>query len=286
MIDLHLHSKYSDGRLTVEELSSKVIKAGIKYCSLTDHDNVDGSLEMKKIMDTNSVCFISGVEISVTYLQQEIHVLVYDFDIDKMKLILQRRNKIVSQKREKELTKAVNLFKKQGFIVSDKIGCQNKKPIGLLVALNVYNNKKNKDFLIKKHGYLLNERDFYDSYQAPGKPCFVIKSGIDLDWLLENLKNVKCDKILAHPLVPVSYLVKPLKEKDIDYLMSRGLDGVEVYHSNNSNNQIKFLKDYVERNKLLFTGGSDYHGKTSDEVVGLYNPGKKIPKFKLSNYSA
>jgi hypothetical protein len=286
MIDLHLHSKHSDGKLSIEELAEEVSNAGINYCSLNDHDSIDGLKEMKILMDKHSINFVNGIEFSVLYKKQEIHVLVYDFDIKVVEKILKERNQIVSAKRKEELVQSVDLFKNEGFEVSDDLELLDKKPIGLLVALDVYGKKKNQELMIEKHGHLLDEKEFYDYYQAPGRPCHVEKSSINLDWLLTKLEGVKCDKILAHPFVPVSFLIKPLLVDDINYLIARGLNGVEVYHDRNTDEQIDFLRKYVDEKNLLFTGGSDYHGKKDNTPLGFYGDNRKIPAFKLTNHQS
>lgn len=284
MIDLHLHSNKSDGKLSVKELAEKIVTSKIDYCSLTDHDTIDGLLETKKIMDAHSIGFINGVEFSVLYERQEIHLLIYDFDIKQMAVVLDERNRIVGRMRSEELAAAVDLFRKEGLIVSDNLTLIEKKPVGLLVALDIYNNEKNQELLLRKYGHLLNEKEFYDYYQAPGQHCYVPKSGVDLDWLTEKLRDIRCDKILAHPFVPISFLVKPLTLEKIDDLISKGVNGIEVYHAKSTNEQTDFLKKYVAEKKLLFTGGSNYHGKTDDTIIGFYADGHEIPAFKLTNF--
>jgi len=286
MIDLHLHSNHSDGKLSIKELAEKVSEFNIQYCSLTDHDSIGGVIEMEKIINDKSIKFVNGVEFSVLYKQQEIHILAYDFDMKEMGTVLEERNRIVENKRVKELSVAINLFRKKGFVVSKSLQLKAKKTVGLLVALDVYGNKDNQELIKKQYGHLLNEKEFYDEYQAPGQSCYVPKSGINLDWFLEKIKSIECDKILAHPFVPVSFLVKPLIKKDIDYLISRGLDGVEVYHDRNTKEQVDFLKQYVIEKKLLFTGGSDSHGRSGNTAIGHYGEGKKIPEFKLTNHQS
>jgi len=283
MVDLHLHSNFSDGKLSIEELAEKIKSSGVSHFSLTDHDSIDGLAGMKKIMADSGIVFINGVEFSIIYKQQEIHVLLYDFDIKKIAAVLDERNKIVGKKRLEELAMATDLFKQEGFLVGD-VTLTDRRPVGLLIALDIYNNEKNRESITKKHGKLLNEKEFYDYYQAPGKCCYVPKSGVDLDWLLLKLKNIQCDKILAHPFVPVSFLVKPLKEEEINELIDIGLAGIEIYHGNNTDDQIDFLKQYVDGKNLLFTGGSDYHGKNNDVPIGFYNKDQKVPGFRLTNY--
>jgi len=284
MIDLHLHSNYSDGKLSIKELVEKVSEFNVQYCSLTDHDSIGGVVEMEKIMNDKLIKFINGIEFSVLYKQQEIHILAYDFDMKKMGTVLEERNQIIKNQRVEELSMAINLFRKKGFVVSKNLQLKAEKTVGLLIALDVYGNKDNQELIKKQHGYLLNEEEFYNEYQAPGQSCYVPRGGIDLDWLLEKIKSIECDKILAHPFVSVSFLVKPLTKKDIDYLINQGLDGIEVYHDRNTNEQIDFLKQYVIEKKLLFTGGSDSHGRTGNTAIGHYGEGKKVPEFKLTNH--
>lgn len=145
MIDLHFHSEHSDGKLSVKEIADRLIKSDIKYCSLADHDTVDGLKELKKELENTSINFIAGVEMTALYNGNEIHILVYDFDIDKAAEILKERNELVEKQRINELQTAVQLFKKENFFVSDNLKPVSKQPTGLTIALDVYNKKENQD---------------------------------------------------------------------------------------------------------------------------------------------
>ena len=89
--------------------------------------------------------------------------------------------------------------------------------------------------------------------------------------------------ILAHPFVPVSFTIKPLKEKDIIKLINMGITGIEIYHDINSVEKIQFLEKLVAKNNLFYTGGSDSHFKAKDIRLGYYSNKDKIPCFKLYN---
>ncbi|MFA4936811.1 MAG: PHP domain-containing protein [Patescibacteria group bacterium] len=90
MIDLHLHSSYSDGILNIKELSKKIVNAGICYCSITDHDNIDGVDEMADILQKSKVYFINGVELSTLYKNQEVHLLIYNFNLPAAKKLFKK----------------------------------------------------------------------------------------------------------------------------------------------------------------------------------------------------
>jgi len=87
MIDLHIHTKYSDGQYEVSELIDKMRKVGIKTFAFTDHDIIDGCIEFDKIKHLHTdFNFIAGVELDAIYNDLEIHILGYGFDVDNKEL--------------------------------------------------------------------------------------------------------------------------------------------------------------------------------------------------------
>ncbi|MBU0722410.1 PHP domain-containing protein [Patescibacteria group bacterium] len=282
VIDLHFHSSYSGGKLTIPELAVLIKKIGLKYCSLTDHDTVDGVSELQEYLKGYDIIVIPGIELTALYKQQEIHILAYDFEIDKITKVLRKKQKITEQKKINELKLAKRLFKQNGFAVSNNLKAKKGQPAGLTIALDVYYNPKN---LKKINGQ--SPEQFYNSYQAPGAPCYTERSGVGVEWIIDNFKKISNDLILAHPFNPVSYLIKPLKIKDIKCLVGMGLDGIEVYHPDLSDKQINILKNLAQKNNWYFTGGSDYHGheKNNNKQLGYIKDKFIIDSFKLHGYT-
>lgn len=282
MVDLHFHSNYSDGKLTVLELADLIKKSGLKYCSLTDHDNVDGVSELQKFLKNYDITVIPGVELTALYKQQEAHILAYDFEINIISEILQKKQKITEQKKICELELAKRLFKKNGFFINENLKIKKEQPVGLTIALDIYNNPKNFN---KINGQ--SPEQFYNSYQMPGAPCYTERSGVTVEWVIGNFKEASNDLILAHPFTSVSYLVKPLAIEDIKYIVGMGLSGIEIYYPGLSDEQINILKNLAQKNNWCFTGGSDFHGreKNSDERLGQIRNNYKINSFKLHGYA-
>lgn len=192
---------------------------------------------------------------------------------------------MVESEKIKELKVAIELFKKQGFVIDNSLIPESKKPIGFTVAKNIYHNKETQKLLIKKHGHLLNKQEFFDYYQAKGRPCYTPRSGVNVAWILKKFNNISKDIILAHPFTPVSFVIKPLEDKDIYDLIKKGITGIEIYYKNTPPKKIRLLEKIVKKNKLFYTGGSDSHGKSNDTSLGYYNNNSKIPSFRLSNLS-
>ena len=80
-VDLHIHTTASDGADTPRELAAKVAAAGLELFSVTDHDTVDGALEMEKFVPAG-VRYIRGVEFSCLSPGGKCHILGYDYDPD------------------------------------------------------------------------------------------------------------------------------------------------------------------------------------------------------------
>lgn len=285
MSDLHFHSTCSDGKLSVAELAAIIIERKLKYCALTDHDTVEGLKELREQLDGSGTTLINGTEITALYRKNEVHILAYDFDVGAVAAILKDRNDLVWAQKGEEIKEAVRLFRVAGFEVSDDLVPAPKKPVGLTVALDVYNNPKNQALLIERHDRLINHQEFFDAYQAEGKNCATERSGVEFEWLAKKFKGIVKDLIVAHPFVPVSFFVQPLDEQHILELVGLGATGVEVYHDKTSKEQIDLLKRLVGERGLHFTGGADFHGKKNDVPLGHYGPDMMIPEFKLAGHS-
>ena len=79
MIDLHLHTTASDGADTAPELLEQVRTAGLRIFSVTDHDTIDGALEMEALVP-EGLHYIRGIEFSCITPLKKCHILGYGFD--------------------------------------------------------------------------------------------------------------------------------------------------------------------------------------------------------------
>lgn len=285
-LDLHFHSTYSDGKLSVPELAVIIKEKKLEYCALVDHNSVDGIRELIKCLAGSGIKVIPATELTTKYKDNEVHVLAYDFDVDVAAEVLRERNEIVRSKKIQEMETAIQLSLKEGLEVTRSLVPVEKQPVSLTVALNICAKSVNQEFFIKKYGKHFIPEDIYYKYQAPSKPCAVERSGVTVEWVVQKFKGVAQDLIIAHPFVSVSVVTKPLDEIEIKDLLKIGLTGIEVYHDNTSNEEIVLLKKIVHEHAHHYTGGSDNHGKENDTVIGQYGPNKYISDFNLSKYKS
>lgn len=240
--DLHFHSTYSDGRLAIPELVEIIKKEKLKFCSLTDHNSIDGIKELEKSLEGSDIKVIAGAEFTAKHNENEIHVLAYDFDIDKVAKIVRERNELVQCQKIEEMEKAVYLSRQEGFEITKGLAPLDKQPVTLTIALDICANRFNQKIFIKRHGKEFIPEDVYYEYQAPSKSCFVERSGVTVEWVVEKFKTVVRDLIIAHPFVSVSVVTRPLDETSINDLLRIGITGIEVYHNETSDEQISLLK--------------------------------------------
>lgn len=284
VIDLHFHSNYSDGKMSILELASLIKNKGRGYVALTDHDTVAGVNELAQALSDSNVAVIPGVELTALYGDNEIHILAYDFEVNAVKEALVERVRLINDQKMFEMAMSTELFRKQGLKVSENLMPNNKRPVGYTVANDICQNRDNQNLLFEKYGKNLTSDDIYFNYQAPGKPCAVKRSGVTVEWLISKLKNLVNDFVIAHPFVRVSVATNPLSETDIRNLISLGINGLEIYHNNTSSEQIQSLRNLAIEHNLSYTGGSDFHGHAGDTPVGFYETSKAITNFKITNF--
>lgn len=283
--DLHFHSTYSDGKLSVPELAAIIKLEKLKFCALADHNSIDGIRELETSLDGSGVKVITGVELTAKYNDNEVHILAYDFDINEAAEVVRERSELVRRQKIEEMKKAIYLSRREGFEITAGLAPSDRQPVTLTTALDICANRLNQEIFIKRHGRELMPEDVYYEYQAPGKSCAVERSGVTVEWIVEKFKKVARDLIIAHPFVSVSVVTKPLDETRIRDLLRLGITGIEVYHDKVSAEQISLLKKIINEQGVHYTGGSDFHGKETDTPIGQYGAGRAIPDFCLSNYN-
>ena len=266
MIDMHIHTKYSDGTYTVKEVLEKAEKLGLKYISITDHDNCKAYNELKDldIKDYYSGKIIQGIELKCLYNGRLIEILGYNYN----KEILEKWLNEFYKNRQRKDTQ-----KKYFDILYDaciKIGLEMSpketikwNPENDWASVTVYQNIKmheeNKERLPED---FWNEfTTFTKKYCADMNGPFYIDKKDDYPSLEEAIKAVKDAKGTA--IVAHAFIYKWAKDKEVfikDLHKNYDIDGFECYHSSFSEEQIEYIVNYCKDNNLLMSGGSDCHG--------------------------
>ena len=251
LIDLHTHTCYSDGELTPDELIIKAKNNGVRTLAITDHDTLMGIQNMTLTEKDTGVRVITGIEFSIKVPVGRMHILGYNIDIWNNKL-----NERLIQLHNRSLYAVCGLI------------CQLKKDFNIGFSteeiLEILNEKRNigrPDVakLLVKYNFVPTVQAAFDSYLIPAyEKMGVIAKGITYEECVSLIKEAGGLVVLAHPIS----LKKTNIELDtyIKELIDIGLDGIEVYHSDHSQENIEKYLEIAEKYNLLISGGSDYHG--------------------------
>ena len=258
-IDLHVHTNFSDGTDSPEDIIKKAEIIGLNTIAITDHETIDGLSKVKE----SKVNIISGVEISAKWKkikvnnnESGIHVLFY---FVKPKTDLHDLLKKIRDEKKLRNLEIINKLK------------------NLDIELDIEEIQKNENQVLgRPHiaklmvdgGYVDSITEAFNRFLGNGKPAYTDLHQISISKLLEVAKDSKVISILAHPhtldpkknmLINRQWINKDLAS-NLSELKRMGLDGVETYYSSYDDPTRKQLSKLAMETGLLETGGSDYHG--------------------------
>lgn len=249
-LDLHLHTNFSDGEKSVEELVSFISKKGVEIFSITDHDSIN-SFELAKITaDKYQRILIPGVEISTFYDGGEVHILDYFFDPKSEPLLLFLKERF--SKRIERVKEMISKLQKMGFnITYEDVVSTSPGP---------YVGRPNIAKALLKKGYISKTTDAFsaDLIGNDGK-AYVPPDDCSPFQAIELILKTGGIPVLAHPGIYVSNGKRGLKDSDIKKFVGIGLRGIEVYHSKHSKEDFEYYSILARKYNLIVTIGSDYH---------------------------
>lgn len=264
-LDLHTHTKASDGQLSSSELVKKAIEKNIDVIAITDHDTVNGLIELEKEENISNIKIIPGIELSTRW-KCSVHILGYFIDIHNEVLLKKLQRKSICRMKEiKQVVKKLKSNLDDSINIKDIIKEENALTMDIIA-----------DYLLKK-GYSQSRQDSYDKFLIKGKCAFVQKECFEPKEAIEIIIAAGGIPVLAHP----NRLNLDIEEKIklIDKLVQYGLRGIEVYCKNNAD--LEFYEKICRKYNLLKTGGSDFHKE--EDKIGYWNENNLIPSEVYSS---
>ena len=244
--DLHIHSNYSDGIKSPEEIINIAMKKNIKYISITDHDSIASQYVINNKYE--GINIIPGIELSSEYREMELHILGYFMDIDNKEL-QEVVNELNTQrvKRVEEI-----LFKLKKYDI--KLELED-----LAIDIDATVGRSHVANAMVRKGYFDNYKSAFRSFLIQGKPGYVKGFRLNYRDCIDVINKSGGVAILAHP----GQIYRKIEVENIlKELRCFGLKGIEVYHPSHSQGDINKFFNLSKKYKLCVTGGSDYHGKT------------------------
>lgn len=245
--DLHTHTLCSDGTLTPAELVARARRQGVTVLALTDHDTTDGLVEATRAAAVEDVTLIPGVEISVTWERQTIHVV--GLQVDPADPVLQRG---LAHLREARHTRAREIDRRLG---GQRI--HGAYEAVLRQARDVVSRTHFAHFLVE-HGRAHTVGEAFKHYLSKGAPAYVPGEWVSLAEAVGWIRAAGGIAAIAHPeryKLSAGKLARLLAQ-----FKECGGEAIEVISGSHPPEANRRFAAVACKHGLLASVGSDYHG--------------------------
>ncbi|MEY2407958.1 MAG: 3,5-nucleoside bisphosphate phosphatase [Verrucomicrobiota bacterium] len=248
--DLHLHTNFSDGTYTPEELAGHAARCGFKAVALTDHDTMEGCERMGAACVARSVEFIPATELTAELGGHELHMLGYFLDPQHARLQEElARFQEVRQNRIVEMVVRLNA-----------LGIPLKHEAVFQLANCRSPGRPHVARTLVQGGWCSSLDEAFERFLRKGRPAWVPKFKISATDAIALVHQAGGLAVLAHP---------GLNHNDdlIPELVEAGMDGIECFHTKHSTTMTQRYLEMADHLRLLVTGGSDCHGMSKGKPL-------------------
>lgn len=259
LVDLHMHSVYSDGSRTPYELLEIAKQANVGTIAITDHDNIDGSKELIRCTDSGLYLY-SGVELTAKAEKGRMHILGYNIDLEN-----ERLNKRLVEMKDAaiyNLMLYVEILKKDYGVIIPTFEIED------LFKKNGNVGRPDIALLLIKYGYCTEVEEAFQKYLIMAyEKVRKIKKGLTKEECVDLIINAGGVVSLAHP--SSLKMTNEELEQEVAYLKSLGMECIEIQHINNKPEQREYYRYLAEKYQLMESGGTDFHGYEVKPDVSL-----------------
>lgn len=261
-----MHSIFSDGSMTPEELVAEGARLGLTAMALTDHDTVDGVPRFLAAAHAAGIAAITGVEVSAEIDSGTMHVIGYGVDT-RNRVLIEHLRWIREGRNERNL----------------EILCKLNR-LGIRLTMEEVKRQAGADVVGRPHfsqaliakGIVRDKREAFDRYLARGKPAYAERRRLDARAAMVMIRTAGGLPVIAHPFT-LRRAQKELKAL-LKELKSAGLAGIEVYYTEHSAEMQRAYAALAKELGLLETGGSDFHGSMSPGIqLGKGSGALRVP---------
>jgi predicted metal-dependent phosphoesterase TrpH len=248
--DLHMHTNFSDGTYTPEELAGHARRLGLSVIALTDHDTVEGCARMAVACEKLGIEFIPGSELTAEHDNNELHIIGYFLDTQNTRLLTElAKFQEVRQNRIREMVARLN-----------QIGVPLAAEKVFTLASCRAPGRPHVGRALVQEGFCATLDEAFDRFLKVGKPAWVPKAKMSSEDAIELIHQAGGIAVMAHPGLNRT-------DEVIPDLVAMGMDGLECFHTRHSTAASEHYLLIAEKYKLLITGGSDCHGMSKGKPL-------------------
>jgi predicted metal-dependent phosphoesterase TrpH len=254
-VDLHIHTTYSDGVHGVREVMLRARRAGLTTISIVDHDNVGACAEASALGRDGGVEVVSGVELSCSIDEKDIHILGYLFDPENPSL--RGYLALFRAERRKRAERIVEKLNNLDIPLHFEAVLQ-QAGTGSIGRPHIAN-------ALVENGYVESYQEAFWKYLGNGKPAYERKYHITPREAIELIAGAGGLSFVAHPGAG-------MEEAVLLSIIREGIDGIEVVHPSHPPELATYYRGIVSEYFLLASGGSDFHGgrRNDDDALGKF----------------
>jgi predicted metal-dependent phosphoesterase TrpH len=245
VIDLHTHTTASDGLLGAPALVREAWLAGIRVLGVTDHDTVASLEDARRACDAFGLTLVDGIEVTAVDDGRDVHVLAYFVDSTSPSLL-----RHLADQRE---ARRERLRRMAARLAAAGVPVEVDRLFATLPPGRALGRPALAEALIAA-GHVRTAHDAFERWLGVGRPGWVPREGPTVSEVVDLIHDAGGLAALAHPVLYG-------RDDEIPGWRERGLDALEVYHSEHAAEDAERYRALATRLDLLVTGGSDYHGE-------------------------
>ena len=267
LVDLHLHSSFSDGTFTPERIVGLAVEAGLAAAVLTDHDTMEGTPRFLDAARKAGIRSIAGMEISADVPHRTVHLLAYGCDPAEPRLAA-------------ALARVRDGRAERNALILEKLG-----RLGAPISMEeVRAEAGNAEVVGRPHiaaalvrrGFAEDRVDAFRRFLGRGAPAYAERYRLSPEEALSLVAGAGGVVSLAHP-ASTGYNPAELR-RFVGRLAEHGLAGIECLYTGYLPNQVEEYVGLAREFGLLVTGGTDYHGDNKPGIrIGVAYGRLKVP---------
>jgi 3',5'-nucleoside bisphosphate phosphatase len=249
MIDLHLHTTASDGRLTPAELVDAASAAGLRAMAVTDHDTTAAVEDVQALAAARGIDAISGIEITAIDAGRDVHILGYFIEPSDHAL-----SAFLASQRAARVARVEAIGQRLALlgvpIDLEQLLADARRQTGRSIG------RPQVARAMVEAGHVSDTREAFDRWLGRGMPAFIPRQGADSERVIAIIHEAGGIASLAHP-------GKSATDDRVRALRDHGLDALEAFHPDHDAALVQHYVTMAATLGLLTTGGSDFHGDPS-----------------------
>ena len=258
IIDLHVHSLVSDGSYTPHDLARHAREVGLSAFALTDHDNIAGNEEAAAAAKEQGIDFINGMELTADFMGRKLHIVCLGFDAEHP--AFQKLYERIRSVKEGKIPEIIDYVRAKGIDIS----LEKVQPF----AFGKLDRYAIMRYLVSLHLYD-RAQPLWDNYLDPAVKALGLASAVEAEEALPLIHAAGGVTSLAHfhKRIGLKGLTRAEQERAVCDLQALGLDGMEAWYPNYSEEDRAFAAHLIGKYHLLPTAGTDYHGANRPEIA-------------------